>query len=152
MRSLATEKFLERPNDPFAPTPQQLGKFSKFSANRYEQQFFAVLDEMDRQIGRLIQRVNELGLRENTLIVFLGDNGPTALPLYYNEKLDPPGSTGGLRGRKWSLYEGGTRTPLICNWRGKISPGQVDSTSVICSVDLFPTFCRVAAVDSGARK
>lgn len=131
-------------HDPFAPTPEQLGKFKQFAANKYDQQFYAVLDEMDRQVGRLINKVTELGLRENTLFVFLGDNGPTAWPRYYNEKLDPPGSTGGLRGRKWSLYEGGIRTPLICNWKGKIPAGLTDRNTVISTVDFLPIFCRAA--------
>ncbi len=131
-------------HDPFAPSPEQLDKFKQFAGNKYEQQFFAVLDEMDSQIGRLINKVDELGLRENTLFVFLGDNGPTAWPRYYNEKLDPPGSTGGLRGRKWSLYDGGIRTPLICSWKGRISAGLTNHSTVISTVDFLPTFCHVA--------
>ena len=133
-------------HDPFAPSQEQLDKFKQFAANKYDQQFFAVLDEMDRQIGRLINKVDQLGLLENTLFVFLGDNGPTAWPRYYNEKLDPPGSTGGLRGRKWSLYEGGIRTPLICSWKGRIPAGLTDRSTVISTVDFLPTFCRVAGV------
>ena len=127
-------------HDPFAPTPDQLAKFAKFSGNKYRQQFFAVLDEMDRQIGRLIDAVQG----ENTIFVFLGDNGPTAWPRYYNEKLDPPGGTGGLRGRKWSLYEGGIRTPFIVNWKGHTPAGRVNKHTVIAAVDLFPTFCKLA--------
>ncbi|MFN0105307.1 MAG: sulfatase-like hydrolase/transferase [Bryobacteraceae bacterium] len=131
-------------HDPFAPTAGQLQKFEKFKANKYRQQFFAVLDEMDRQIGRFIDTVEKLNLLENTIFVFLGDNGPTAWPRYYNEKLDPPGSTAGLRGRKWSLYEGGIRTPFIVNWKGRTPAGRVNNDSVIAAVDLFPTFCELA--------
>jgi len=133
-------------HDPFAPTPAQLAKFAKFSGNKYRQQFFAVLDEMDRQIGRLIDAVQG----ENTILVFLGDNGPTAWPRYYNEKLDPPGSTGGLRGRKWSLYEGGIRTPFIVNWKGRTPAGRVNNDTVIAAVDLLPTFCKLAGAASPA--
>jgi arylsulfatase A-like enzyme len=133
-------------HDPFAPTESQLEKFSQFSANKYRQQFAAVLSEMDRQIGRLTAAITASGLLESTLFVFLGDNGPTAWPRYYNEKLDPPGSTAGLRGRKWSLYEGGIRTPLIVNWKGRVPAGRVDQESVISTVDFFTTFCRLAGV------
>ena len=126
-------------HDPFAPSEAQLNKFAKFKDNKYRQQFFAVLDEMDRQLGRLIDAVQS----ENTIIVFLGDNGPTAWPRYYNEKLDPPGSTAGLRGRKWSLYEGGIRTPFIVNWKGRTPIGRVNNETVIAAVDLFPTFCKI---------
>lgn len=131
-------------HDPFAPTRAQLSKFSRYSSNPYQQQYFAVLDEMDRQIGRLITRIEELGLRENTIFVFLSDNGPTAWPRYYQEQLDPPGSTAGLRGRKWSLYEGGIRTPLIVSWKGRIPEGKTDGETVCGAVDFLPTLCRMA--------
>lgn len=127
-------------HDPFAPSPAQLNKFSRLAANKYEQQFAAVLDEFDRQLGRLFDALKNT----NTLIVFLGDNGPTAWPRYYNEKLPPPGSTAGLRGRKWSLYEGGIRTPFLAHWPGRVPAGRVDKTTVLSAVDLFPTFARIA--------
>ena len=127
-------------HDPFAPTDAQLQKFERFRANKYRQQFFAVLDEMDRQMGRLIDAVQG----RDTLIVFLGDNGPTAWPRYYNDNLPPPGSTAGLRGRKWSLYEGGIRTPLIVSWPGRVPAGRVNRDTVFGAVDLLPTFCKLA--------
>ncbi|MBL8242517.1 MAG: sulfatase-like hydrolase/transferase [Bryobacterales bacterium] len=133
-------------HDPFAPDETQFTAFARFSANKYQQQFAAVLNEMDRQVGRLVEAVRVRGLLENTLFVFLGDNGPTAWPRYYKESLDPPGSTGGLRGRKWSLYEGGIRTPLIVNWPRRVPAGKVDHHSVISSLDFFATFCRLAGV------
>ncbi|MBM3792982.1 MAG: hypothetical protein FJW31_02730 [Acidobacteria bacterium] len=133
-------------HDAYAPTPAKLAKFARYSDNKYKQQYFAVLDEMDRQIGRLIHRLDELALHEQTVIVFLSDNGPTAWPRYYQEKLDPPGSTAGLRGRKWSLYEGGIRTPLIVNWPGRVPAGRTNRTTVVSSVDFLPTFCRLTCV------
>jgi arylsulfatase A-like enzyme len=78
--------------------------------------------------------------------VLLSDNGPTAWPYYYRERLDPPGRTGGLRGRKWSLYEGGIRTPLIARWDGHIPAGRTDSSTVVGAVDLFPTCCALSGV------
>ncbi|MBL8232448.1 MAG: sulfatase-like hydrolase/transferase, partial [Bryobacterales bacterium] len=131
-------------HDPFQPSPSQLSKFAHYSENKYHQQYFAVLDEMDRQIGRLVARIEDLGLRENTLFVFLSDNGPTAWPHYYKEQLDPPGSTAGLRGRKWSLYEGGIRTPLLVSWKGRIPEGKTDRETVCGAVDFFPSLCRLA--------
>ena len=133
-------------HDPFEPRPDLLAKYSRFSANSYLQQFYAVLDEMDRQIGRLIDAVDREGIANDTLIVFLGDNGPTAWPRYYREGLEPPGSAGGLRGRKWSLYEGGIREPLIVRQNGRIPAGRVDDQTVVCAVDFFPTLCRMAGV------
>jgi arylsulfatase A-like enzyme len=60
--------------------------------------------------------------------------------------VEPPGSTGGLRGRKWSLYEGGIREPLIVRQTGRIPAGRLDTRSVVSTLDFFPTFCRVAGV------
>jgi arylsulfatase A-like enzyme len=110
------------------------------------QKFYAVLDEMDRQIGRLVAAIDELGLAESTLIVLTSDNGPTAWPRYYKEGFEPPGSTAGFRGRKWSLYEGGIRMPLIARWKGRIAPGALDERTIMATVDFFPTFCALARV------
>jgi arylsulfatase A-like enzyme len=128
-------------HDPFDPKPELMKKYAKYSANKYVQQYFATIDEMDRQVGRLLEHLDN-----NTLVVLLSDNGPTAWPRYYKEGLEPPGSTGGLRGRKWSLYEGGIRVPMMARLPGRIPAGRVDSTTVLSSLDLFPACCRLANI------
>lgn len=133
-------------HDPYQPRPDLMQKYSRYSANKYHQQFAATLDEMDRQIGRLLDEVETLGIAERTLIVFVGDNGPTAWPYYYQQQLPPPGSTAGMRGRKWSLYEGGIREPFIARWKGHAPEGRVDKSTVISTLDLFPSFCRAAGL------
>lgn len=134
-------------HDPFDPKPELLARYSpKYGANKYLPPFYAVLDEMDRQIGRLIDAVDSEGLANDTLIVFVSDNGPTAWPFYYKEGVEPPGSTAGLRGRKWSLYEGGIREPLIVRQPGRVPAGKVDKESVISTIDFFPSFCKLAGV------
>ncbi len=133
-------------HDPFRPTQLQLDKFKQFSKNKYLQQYYAVMHEMDCQLGRLFDRIRTLNCHKNTIIVVCADNGPTAWPRYKREGFDAPGWTGGLRGRKWSLYEGGIREPLIVSWPGTIRPGQVDRTSLINAVDFFPTFCSLAGI------
>jgi arylsulfatase A-like enzyme len=128
-------------HDPYAPKSGLLRKYERYSSNKYMQQYFATIDEMDRQIGRLLEKLDG-----NTLVVLLSDNGPTAWPRYYKEQLEPPGSTGGLRGRKWSLYEGGIRVPLMARLPGRIRAGHVDESTTVSSLDLFPTCCRLAGV------
>ena len=130
-------------HDPFIPTPAQLERFKGVTDNPYEQKFFAVLDEMDRQIGRLMQGLSQMGLNEKTLVIFASDNGPTDWPHYYREGHLPPGDSGPFRGRKWSLYEGGIRIPFIVRWQGVVPAGKVDRTTVASGVDLFPTVCRL---------
>lgn len=97
--------------------------------------FAPVLEEYDRQIGRLLDGLKKLGLDENTIVIFTSDNGPA--PSF--EEL----RTNGLRGVKNSLYEGGIRMPFLISWAGHIEAGSVDEGSVISAVDLLPTFCAI---------
>jgi arylsulfatase A-like enzyme len=136
-------------HDPHEPSEAQLEKFAHLAGEPQWQKFYAVLDEMDRQIGRLLSALDELGLSEQTVVVFAGDNGPTAWPHYYKERQDDraaPGLTGGLRGRKWSLYEGGIREPFVVRWRGTIPAGKVNETTVVAGIDLLPSLSALAGV------
>ncbi len=145
-RSFYLHLWLNDVHDVHKPRADYLKKYEKFSDQPYLQQFYAVLHQMDDELGRLIDTVDKLGLAEKTLFVVTSDNGPTAWPRYYNQGQLPPGSTAGMRGRKWSLYEGGIRMPLIVRWKGKVPAGRVDETTVSATVDFFPTFCAIAGV------
>jgi arylsulfatase A-like enzyme len=102
-----------------------------------------VLTEMDREIGRLLATLRETGAASNTLVLFLGDNGP--LPTFQQER------TAGLRGSKLSLYEGGIREPFIAWWPGRIRGNALDTNSVLNAVDLFPTLAALAGVETTER-
>jgi arylsulfatase A-like enzyme len=135
-------------HDAHVPWPGTDEKWKSVTDNHWEQKFFAVLEEMDKQIGRLIGEIDKLGLGENTLILFTSDNGPTDWPKYYRQAGgSPPGFTGPFFGRKWSLFEGGIRMPFIARWKGKIPAGVTDTESVMSGIDLSPTFCKFAGVD-----
>ena len=134
-------------HDAYDPKPELMQKYERFSGNKYLQQFYAVLDEMDRQVARLVHTLDAQGATGNIIFVFLGDNGPTAWPRYYREGFDPPGNTQGLRGRKWSLYEGGIRVPFIVRWKGRIPQGRTDRETVVSSLDIFPTLCALTGVE-----
>ncbi|HTB82407.1 MAG TPA: sulfatase-like hydrolase/transferase [Candidatus Sulfotelmatobacter sp.] len=97
--------------------------------------FSTVLAEYDRQMGRLFDGLKALGLETNTVVIFTSDNGP--LPSFNHAR------TGGLRGSKLSLYEGGIRVPFIVRWPGHAAAGGVDEQTVLDMVDLFPTFCAI---------
>ncbi|HUY92887.1 MAG TPA: sulfatase-like hydrolase/transferase [Pirellulales bacterium] len=101
-------------------------------------EYRAVLRETDRQIGRLLDGLRAMKAEANTIVVLAGDNGPQ--PSFERKR------TAGLRGMKWSLYEGGIRTPLIVRWPGAVPAGHVNETTVIAAVDLFPTLCSLASV------
>lgn len=122
---------------PHVPDPELLPHYADAPAGH--RRFDAVLEEYDRHIGRLLDFLREAGLEENTLVLFSSDNGPQ--PSFEHIR------SGGLRGMKWSLYEGGIRTPFIVRWKGHVPAGRVDRTSVVGGVDLLPTLCAI----TGAR-
>jgi arylsulfatase A-like enzyme len=103
--------------------------------------FRRTLKGFDRDLGKLLDGLRELGVEQNTLVIFTGDNGPN--PLYDTTSRV---RTAGLRGQKWSLYEGGTREPFIVRWPGHVPSGRVNDTAVLASVDVFPTLCALVGV------
>lgn len=123
---------------PYVPHPRLAKKYGAGPDYSAESNFKAVLEEYDIQMGRLLAGLKELGIATNTLVVFSGDNGPS--PTYQQRR------TGGLRGSKLSLYEGGNREPLLVWWPGHAPAGKLNEHTVISAVDLFPTFCQVAGV------
>jgi arylsulfatase A-like enzyme len=133
-------------HDGHFPSDQQRAKWAGTSSNPPDNDFFAVLDEMDRQIGRLLDVIDELRLAESTLVIFTSDNGPTDWPRYYKAGHDPPGFTGPLFGRKWSLYEGGIRMPFIARWKGRIPAGATNDETVMAAIDLSPTLASLVGV------
>ena len=109
--------------------------------------YYATATEADRQIGRLLERLDELGLADDTVVIFSSDNGPEDI-LVRNAAHSGVGSAGPFRGRKRSLYEGGVRVPFILRWPAGGGPrGAVDDATPLCAVDLLPTFCRLAGVE-----
>lgn len=93
----------------------------------------AMIERLDNSCGEVIDKINELGLDENTIIIFFGDNGGKAK----YAKQTP------FRAGKGWLYEGGIREPLIVKWNGKVIPGSI-SESLISSIDFLPTFMEMA--------
>ena len=96
-----------------------------------------MVEDLDTQVGRIVDTLESCGLRDNTLLVFCSDNGGIAKPAL-------GGDNGPLRGRKGQLYEGGHRVPAIFNWPGKIKPRV--SKELVLTFDLLPTFAELAGV------
>jgi arylsulfatase A len=97
-----------------------------------------VIEELDANVGRVLDTLRQMKLDKNTLVVFTSDNGPWAL---FGEQ---GGSAGLLRGAKGGTYEGGMREPTIFWQPGTIKPGIV--TDIGATLDLLPTFCTLAGV------
>ncbi len=112
----------------------------KFPLNpKEEKSFKLVLQEFDKQIGRLVEGLEKMGIANNTIILFTSDNGP--LPSFRGSRAL------GLRGSKLSLYEAGIRMPFIITWPGHIPQGKTDSLSVLNSTDLMPSLASMAGVE-----
>ncbi|MDF1812427.1 MAG: sulfatase-like hydrolase/transferase [Verrucomicrobiales bacterium] len=106
--------------------------------------------QLDHAFGNLMKTVDDLKLRENTLVIFTSDNGPEGsgkgnLKNPESQQNRTWGSTGGLRGRKRDSHEGGIRVPGIVRWPGKIKPGTVSDVPVIGS-DIFSTVLDIVDV------
>lgn len=107
--------------------------------------FCASLTDIDTQVGRLLRTLDELRLAKNTIIFLSSDNGPEDYRIS-NASNSGAGSTGPLRARKRSMYEGGIRTLGLLRWPGHVPAGRVDDTSIIGAVDWLPTVCKLAGV------
>ena len=124
------------PDDVHTPFVENIdGKPSPDNNWQKESAFTNVLKEMDIQIGRLMQGLKDLGIDEETLIIFTSDNGPN--PRYEGRR------TLNLRAQKGQLYEGGIRLPLIIRWPGRVPANKLNSQSIIASVDFLPTICAI---------
>jgi arylsulfatase A-like enzyme len=130
-------------HDPWAPDDDSLSEVMGKGDSSDDDRFLASLVKMDKTLGRLFDRLDQMGQLENTLVIVTADNGPSSLQRYYQKGATAPGSTGTLRGRKFSLYEGGIRQPLILYWRGHMKPGTRDETTVGQGVDLMPTLAAI---------
>ncbi|MBI1355194.1 MAG: sulfatase-like hydrolase/transferase [Acidobacteria bacterium] len=93
------------------------------------------IEEIDANVGRLLDALDRLGLREDTLVVFTSDNGGSGR--------QGAGSNGTLRGFKGQVYEGGMREPFLVRWPGKV-PAATVRHGIACTMDLFPTLVKLA--------
>jgi arylsulfatase A-like enzyme len=128
--------WLDDIHTPFRPEPADGTNAPKSSSRGAYREVLAALD---RQMGRLLDGLRERGIDQQTLVLFIGDNGPE--PSFDRLR------TGGLRGMKWSLYEGGIRVPAIVRWPGVVPAGRVDKSTVADAVDVLPTVCALLGVE-----
>lgn len=113
---------------------QTIAKYLDKGLPMREARLYALIDRVDQNLGRLLERIDQLGIAENTLVVFTSDNG--GVSKFWK---------GGMNGNKASVYEGGVRAPCFVRWPEQIRAGtQVDSQT--SHVDWLPTFCQLAGV------
>jgi arylsulfatase A-like enzyme len=113
-------------HDPLAASPEWVARFSHLP--KHDQYYAAVVAEADAAIGRVMAALREHGQEENTLIFLVSDNGNG----------NGSAESGGLRGRKWTVWEGGIKVSWIASWKGRIPTGRVVHDPVI-QLDILPT-------------
>jgi arylsulfatase A-like enzyme len=126
---------------PYEAKQELIAKFrdKPASGGQQDPRYAAMIASVDESVGRVLAKLDELGLAENTLVIFSSDNGGVG-------SYDTVGLSGKLgitdnaplKGGKGTLYEGGIRVPYVFRWKGTIEPGQTETTP-INSVDLYPT-------------
>jgi len=124
-------------NAPHSPFQVPDRYFDKYKARGLDDKLaciYGMCENLDDNVGRLLRRLNELDLRENTIVLFLTDNGPNS------DRFN-----GGMRGRKGSVDEGGVRVPLFVRWPGHIEPGTRVS-QIAAHIDLFPTIVELCGL------
>ena len=128
------------------PDPPYDGK-KGYIPHKYPRACYAgMVTRMDKDVGRIMSLLKELGLDDNTLVIFTSDNGPT-----YAGGADSAffESAGPLRGLKGSVYEGGIRVPFIARWPGKVrAASETDHVSAFW--DFLPTACEIVGAESPA--
>ena len=149
--------WLHESHTPHVPTAKSLEQWKHLDERK--QVYAAVISDGDNAVGAILDALKEEGLADDTVVIFSSDNGPeSAAAKAGPKKADPDakaagydtyysvGETGGLRGRKRSLFEGGVRVPFIVRWPGRTPAGATNSATVLTAVDLLPTLCAAAGV------
>ncbi len=121
-------------HSPHVATEATLEKFKHLS--KHDRQYAALVAEADDAVGSVMAKVRELGQEENTLVFLVSDNGGA----FQHAEM------GGLRGRKWLVWEGGIRVSWIAAWKGRIPAGRVSAEPVI-QLDVLPTALAAAGAE-----
>ena len=122
------------PHSPWQVPDRYFDKYKRRGLDDTTACAYAMCENIDDNVGRLLARLDELGLAERTIVLFLTDNGPNTDR--YN---------GDMRGRKGSVHEGGVRVPLLVRWPGRIRPGRTVSP-IASAIDLLPTLLELTGV------
>jgi arylsulfatase A-like enzyme len=140
------------PHTPYQ-APQNYLDMYKNIADPLRRAYAAQITAMDDEIGKVLDALDKRKMRDNTLIVFVSDNGGTRSNMFVGEaevKGELPPNNGPYRDGKGSIYEGGTRVVALANWPGRIKPGVVNEMMHV--VDMYPTFAGLAGVQLGKNK
>jgi len=147
--------WIHEPHTPFHTLPKYRWRFRDL--DEADNIYASVLSHADDRIGEVLDCLDRLQITNNTLVIFTSDNGPARasgpakLALMHDTATGAgygiggaKGITGGRKGYKGALFEGGIGVPFLARWPGKIPAGKIDDSSLISAVDLLPTLCAIA--------
>lgn len=141
------------PHAPYQAPKEYLDRYQNIE-DPTRRAYAAMVTAMDDEIGRVVAALEKKKMRENTLIVFMSDNGGNRTAMFSGDvdvsKLKLPADNGPYRGGKGMLYEGGTRVTALAYWPGRIKPGEVKE--IIHVVDMFPTLAALAGASARKEK
>jgi arylsulfatase A-like enzyme len=140
-------------NAPHNPMHAPIKYKERFPDLPWDRQIMAaMISAVDDQVGCVVDELERQGVRENTIVFFMSDNGPSRQSRnWLDGRIDPyyGGSTGKLKGHKFSLFEGGIRVPAMMSWPARVPAGQV-TDEVGVGMDIFPTVLAAAGGDPEA--
>jgi len=139
----APKKLHDKYRKLFPQFESKIGKYAKTNTKNPIAAFAAMIEHLDNGIGKLMSTLRQLGIDDNTIVMFTSDNGPHLEGGHDPKFFD---SNGPLKGFKRDLYEGGIRVPMIARWPGRIEPNtQTDHISAFW--DVLPTICEIANIE-----
>jgi arylsulfatase A-like enzyme len=121
------------PHSPLICPPEYQEPYERAGMNKDSAAYYGMITNIDDNVGRLLTTLRQLGLERRTLVIFMTDNGHTHSELY----------NAGMRGRKGTPYEGGTRVPAFFRWPGTLEAG-VDIHALTGAIDIFPTLAELS--------
>lgn len=121
------------PHGPFICAEKYKKPFKDAGYNEKQQGFYGMITNIDENMGTLMAKLDEWKIADNTILIFMSDNGPTGAGNTWND---------GLKGKKGSIDEGGTKVPFFIRWPGKIKAGE-RTNKLVRHYDLLPTFADI---------
>ena len=139
---------LYTPHSPFQAPEEIVEKYEQKEpeGGHNHPTYAAMIEIMDRNVGKIMKALEENGISENTILIFYSDNGGRGGYGFLDHEENNITSNSPLKGGKGTFYEGGIRVPMIVRWPGVIKPGSTSNEPVI-SIDFYPTYLEAAGIE-----
>ncbi|MEC8244514.1 MAG: arylsulfatase [Verrucomicrobiota bacterium] len=140
------------PHGPFIAPPKNAKKFTDLGFSERDAGFYGMIENIDENMGRLLEKLDQWDLSKNTILIFMSDNGSVGGMVREGSKLGTSkdgkpmeGFNAGMKGAKGSADEGGVRVPFFIRWPDKFTPGKVVER-ITAHIDLLPTLAEIAGI------